>query len=210
VDYEPYQVITLTNVGSVRARELVRRHDVLKNFLLDMLSLDPVVAEDNAHRMEHAIDGETLERLVQFAEFVAHCPRGGRQWIESFRTFCEKNAPNEECERCVESCLKTIREMRKKEFQQQEDSSGNVPLSLLEPGEKGRVVKVGGEGPIRKKIVEMGLVPGTTIEVEKLAPLGDPVEFKVKGYHLSLRKEEAARVLIQELDEETDGGGLEK
>lgn len=210
VDYEPYQVITLTDVGSVRAKELVRRHNVLKNFLLNMFSLDPVVAEDNAHRMEHAIDGETLERFVRFAEFVAHCPRAGRQWIESFPTFCEKSAPNEQCERCVESCLKTIREMRKRQLQRREDSFGSVPLSQLEPGEKGRVVKVGGQGVIRKKIVEMGLVPGTTIEVEKLAPLGDPMELKVKGYHLSLRKEEAAGILIQQLDEKTGRGGSKK
>lgn len=207
VHYEPYEVITLTDAGLVHAKELVRRRNVLKNFLLNVLSLAPAVAEDNAHRMEHAVDAEALERLVRFAEFVEQCPRGGRQWIESFRTFCEKGAPTEECERCVESCLKAIRRMRREQLQQAGDSSGSVPLSLLEPGEKGRVVKVGGHGAIRMRIVEMGIVKGTTIEVEKLAPLGDPMELKVKGYHLSLRKEEAAGILVQHFQPETEKGG---
>jgi len=210
VHYEPYQVITLTDAGLVRARELIRRHNALKKFLLDVLSLDSVVAEDNAHRMEHAVDTETLERLVRFAEFVEQCPRGGRQWIESFRTFCDKGASAEVCERCVESCLETIREVRKKQLREGDDSSGNVPLSALQPGEKGRVVKIGGQGAIRRKIVEMGIVKGTTIELEKLAPLGDPMELKVKGYHLSLRKQEAAGILVQPMEAEKKKGGAKK
>lgn len=210
VHYEPYEVITLTELGWVRAQELVRRHNALKNFLLNVLSLDPVVAEDNAHRMEHAVDAETLERLVRFVDFMERCPRGGRQWMECFRTFCEKGPTSEECERCVESCLKAIRQARRNQKSQAGESPANIPLSLLEPGKKGSVVKVGGRGAIRKKIVEMGIVPGTTIEVEKLAPLGDPMDLKVKGYHLSLRKEEAAGILIQQLQDETDNGGSDK
>lgn len=206
VYYEPYQVITLTEAGLVRARELVRRHNVLKKFLLNVLSLDPALAEDNAHRMEHAVDAETLERLVRFAEFVERCPRGGRQWIKSFRSFCEKGAPTEDCERCVESCLQAIREVRRNEKPQAGHPSDNLPLSALEPGEKGRVIKVGGWGVIRKKIVEMGIVPGTVIEVERLAPLGDPMELKVKGYHLSLRKEEAEGILVQQVETQTKKG----
>ncbi len=206
VHYEPYQVITLTETGLARAKELVRRHNVLKNFLLNVLSLDPGVAEDNADRMEHAVDAETLERLVRFAEFMEQCPRGGRQWIESFRAFCEKGAPNEECERCVESCLEAIREARRMQPPQANDPSAGVPLSLLEPGEKGRVIRVGGWGAIRKRIVEMGIVPGTIVEVERLAPLGDPIELKLKGYHLSLRKEEAAGILVQQVEEATKEG----
>jgi DtxR family Mn-dependent transcriptional regulator len=210
VHYEPYEVITLTEAGRAHARELVRRHNVLKNFLLNVLSLDRAVAEDTAHRMEHAVDAETLERLVRFAEFVERCPRGGREWIESFQTFCVKGAPNEQCERCLESCLRAFRERRQKKAQDEGKSSGSVPLTALVPGEKGRVVKVGGRGAIRKKIVEMGIVPGTTIELERLAPLGDPMELKVKGYHLSLRKEEAVGILVEQVETRTDKGESRK
>ena len=210
VNYEPYQVITLTDAGLARARDLVRRHNALKNFLLNVLSLTPEVAEDNAHRMEHAVDAETLERLANFAEFVERCPRGGREWIELFRTFCEKGAPAEECERCLESCLKAVQKAARKTKEAVPESSTKVPLSSLLPGEKGRVVKVGGQGAIRRKIVEMGIVKDTVVEVEKLAPLGDPMDLKVKGYHLSLRKEEAAGILVQPVEPQAGKGGPKK
>jgi len=210
VHYEPYEVITLTEAGLARAKEQARRHTILKNFLLNVLSLDPHVAEDNADRMEHAVDAETLERLVRFAEFVERCPRGGKQWIELFRTFCEKGAPNEQCQRCLESCLEAIRQVRDETKPEATAAAEHVPLSELAPGEKGRVVKVGGQGRTRKKIVEMGIVRGTVVEVEKFAPLGDPMDLKVKGYHLSLRKNEAAGILIERDGSQEASGGQEE
>ena len=74
-----------------------------------------------------------------------------------------------------------------------------VTLDELEPGQKGRVLRIKGAGEINKRIVDMGLVRGTTVEVERVAPLGDPVEFRLKGYHLSLRKEEARSIWVEPL-----------
>jgi ferrous iron transport protein A len=71
------------------------------------------------------------------------------------------------------------------------------PLSQLQPGEKGVVAKVIGTGPIHRRIIDMGIVPGTMIKVEKYAPLGDPMEIKVKGFNLSLRKAEAATIQVE-------------
>lgn len=71
------------------------------------------------------------------------------------------------------------------------------PLKELEPNEKGKVVKVGGRGSVHRRLLDMGLVAGTEVEVERVAPLGDPIEVKVKGYHLTLRKEEAANIQIE-------------
>ena len=70
------------------------------------------------------------------------------------------------------------------------------PLSDLKPKEKGKIARVGG-GDIRRRILDMGVVPRTEVEVERVAPLGDPIEIKVKGYHLSLRKEEAANIYVE-------------
>jgi Fe2+ transport system protein FeoA len=70
-------------------------------------------------------------------------------------------------------------------------------LSELKPGERGKVVKVSGSGAVHRRILDMGVVPGAEIEVERVAPLGDPVEFKLLGYHLSLRKEEARNVHVE-------------
>ena len=71
------------------------------------------------------------------------------------------------------------------------------PLSDMEPGQGGMISKVGGSGPIRRRLLDMGLVLQAEIKVERVAPLGDPIEIKIKGYHLSLRKEEAANVYVE-------------
>ncbi len=70
-------------------------------------------------------------------------------------------------------------------------------LNQLEPGERATIVKVGGEGPVRRRILDMGVVSGAEIEVVRVAPLGDPVEFRIKGYNLSLRKSEAKSIQVE-------------
>ncbi len=69
-------------------------------------------------------------------------------------------------------------------------------LSELSEGEKGRIIASKGSGPIHKRLLEMGLVKGAVVEVEKVAPLGDPIEIKIKNYNLSLRKSEAKDILV--------------
>lgn len=71
-----------------------------------------------------------------------------------------------------------------------------VPLSTLQPGASGEVLQVLASGPIRQRLLEMGFVRGATLRVEKLAPMGDPMELVIKGYHLSLRREESACILV--------------
>ena len=69
-------------------------------------------------------------------------------------------------------------------------------LDELEPGRKARVVCVEGDAALRHRIMDMGLVPGTEVRLERSAPLADPVSFRVRGFELSLRRSEAAAVRI--------------
>jgi len=75
------------------------------------------------------------------------------------------------------------------------------PLSELRPKEKGTIVKVEGRGAIHRRILDMGMVVGSEVEVERVAPLGDPIAIKVKGYQLALRRQEAANVQVDVSDE---------
>jgi Fe2+ transport system protein FeoA len=70
-------------------------------------------------------------------------------------------------------------------------------LSELKPGQRGRIIKISGGGSIRRRILDMGVIKGANIEMERIAPLGDPIEVKIKGYHLSLRKEEASDIHVE-------------
>jgi Fe2+ transport system protein FeoA len=70
-------------------------------------------------------------------------------------------------------------------------------LSDLLVGQTGRIMKLATEGVFRQRLMEMGLVRGELIEVVRTAPLGDPVEYQIKGYRISLRKREARLVMIE-------------
>ena len=75
----------------------------------------------------------------------------------------------------------------------------NRTLATMRPGESGDISRVNGTGPIKRRIVDMGLVSGTRIDVLRFAPLGDPLEIKVKNFNLSLRKTEAATIEVSPL-----------
>ena len=77
-----------------------------------------------------------------------------------------------------------------------------VPLSTLRPGQHGVIVRLGAKGPLKRRLLDMGVVRGESIEVVRVAPLGDPVEFLLKGYRLSLRKKEAEQILVEVEDEQ--------
>lgn len=70
-------------------------------------------------------------------------------------------------------------------------------LDELKVGENARVVKILGTGALKRRLMDMGLTKNTTIEVKKYAPLGDPIEIRVRNYELTLRKKEANLVLIE-------------
>ena len=77
-------------------------------------------------------------------------------------------------------------------------------LNQLKPGDRATVIRMGGQGLARRRMMDMGLVPGTEVKVVRVAPLGDPVEFKVKGYSLSLRKSEAREITVEVPTEEDE------
>lgn len=84
-----------------------------------------------------------------------------------------------------------------KSFQDAEWGGVPVKLSQMKAGQEGIIRKVSGEPVFRRRLLEMGINRGSLIYVEKYAPLKDPVELVIKGYHISLRVEEAARVLVE-------------
>lgn len=72
-----------------------------------------------------------------------------------------------------------------------------MQLNEIKEGQRATVLRVGGNGALRRRILEMGILKGTEIYVEKYAPLRDPLELIVKGYHVSLRVEEAAQISVE-------------
>jgi ferrous iron transport protein A len=72
-----------------------------------------------------------------------------------------------------------------------------MTLKDLKPGQEGVVTSIGEKGPVRKRIMDMGVTPGAMVKVIKVAPLGDPIEINIRGYELSLRKSEASQIIVE-------------
>ncbi|MBW1962296.1 MAG: DtxR family transcriptional regulator [Deltaproteobacteria bacterium] len=193
INYAPYDLITLTLEGKAVAEDVIRRHETLRDFFVNVLAVSEKDAGEAACRMEHAVPKPILERLLQFAEFVELCPRGGSKWIAGFAHYCHSGDILDNCEKCTAIILDEIKKKKKGE----KKGMKTVNLKDLLPGQKARVVKIRSAGNINRRIVEMGVTQGTLIEMERVAPLGDPIDIKVKGYHLSLRKEEAEDINVE-------------
>ncbi|MCL1930195.1 MAG: ferrous iron transport protein A [Treponema sp.] len=73
-----------------------------------------------------------------------------------------------------------------------------MTLKDLPVGKSGTVAAVGGEKALRRRLLEMGITPGTTVTVKKAAPMGDPIELLLRGYVLSLRLQDAEKITIEE------------
>jgi DtxR family Mn-dependent transcriptional regulator len=196
VNYAPYDLVTLTPEGRTIAVDVVRRHEALRDFFIKVLAVDVKIADAGACKMEHEIPAEILERFILFVEFMESCPRSGVRWFREFGYACQsspEDEPGENCGRCA--ALEKLEDVKK------ERSSAIKKLSDMQTGERGRVVRIGGEGELHKRLVDMGMVSGSVVAVERVAPLGDPMDVKLRGYHLSLRKDEANLVDVNLLQE---------
>ena len=76
-----------------------------------------------------------------------------------------------------------------------------MTLNELKTGSSGIITAVGGDGPLRCRLLDMGLIPHTRVTLQKVPPMGDPIEIRVRGYELTLRVEEAQKIEVKEAAE---------
>jgi Fe2+ transport system protein FeoA len=76
-----------------------------------------------------------------------------------------------------------------------------MTLDMLNVGSRSKIIAVGGQGVLRRRLLDMGLTPRTPVLVRKVAPMGDPIEINIRGYELTLRKEDARNIEIMEVEE---------
>ena len=73
-----------------------------------------------------------------------------------------------------------------------------MTINDLQIGEQGTITHVGGEGALRLRFLDMGLIPGTAVRLQKVAPMGDPIQIQIRGYELTIRREDAKMIHIAE------------
>jgi len=96
VAHQRYGDVELTPEGARIAEDVYRRHVTLRSFLVNILNLDPKVAEEDACRLEHSLSPTSLERLAKFEEFVLNCPRGEPEWLKGFNYYFEHGERDKE------------------------------------------------------------------------------------------------------------------
>jgi DtxR family Mn-dependent transcriptional regulator len=191
VNYAPYDIITLTAEGSTLAREISRRHEAIKDFFVNILLVDEDEADDASCKMEHVISNRILDRIISFVEFIQICPRGGMEWIKGFRRFCDSG---DSCESSIGNCLE---DLKKKRRQFRNGNIEEVLLRQMAAGQKGKILRIKGRGKIAKRLAELGVTSGSLVEVERQTSQEDKIEVKVRGYRLSLKNEEAAKISVE-------------
>lgn len=104
INYAPYEVVTMTEAGKEIAEDVIYRHESLKKFFIDVLAVDEALAEDAACKIEHTAPRQIIARMVKFTKFLALCPRGGKEMIEGFSSYCESGRLTGACNLCATQC----------------------------------------------------------------------------------------------------------
>ena len=108
INYAPYEAITMTPQGKIVAREVIRRHNALKKFFVEVLAVNEATAERGACRFEHTAPAEIIEQMMKFSKFLDVCPRGGKDLLNGFADFCAKGRTRVNCDECISQCLENI------------------------------------------------------------------------------------------------------
>lgn len=188
ISYDPHQYITLTRTGIEKAKEIVRRHEVLRRFLVRILQVDQAVAEENACRMEHNLDPDVTEKLVEFMEFIEMCPVDQRRWLDDLTEGCE------DCISCLEEAKKTIRERVKA---QELALAEGMTLAEAEPGTQMVIDSLEGSDTFKAQMSDKGLSCDVIAEVEEKDAESGTIQLNVKGYHITLDQDQAARIRVK-------------
>ncbi len=171
--HEKYGYIELTYEGVKAAKDIFERHKKITFFFTQVLNVKKDIAIQDACNIEHYLHKETYENLIKFMNYINNTEKFSSNWLNDFKKYSKRDL---------------IRSRSKK-----------MKLSKLKTGEKGIIKKVTGDISLKQRLLSMGILPNERISVEKVAPLGDPIDISIKSYHLTLRKTEADLIIVEKL-----------
>ncbi|MGC4115019.1 MAG: metal-dependent transcriptional regulator [Myxococcales bacterium] len=186
VRYERREYIALTPTGEEAGRRVLTRHRLLTRFFEEVLGMEKKAAGEQACAMEHSLTDEAMDRLVRFFEFVGNCP----SVVEQFRRAQPSAGGKASCAHGpvnIEGCATCM--ARKDE--------PTMSLADLKAGQSGVVTQVGATGALRQRLLDMGILPNTTIDLERFGLGGDPLWIRCHGARLALRRAEAKAIRVR-------------
>ncbi len=188
IKYDPHQYITLTSKGLFQAKEIVRKHEVLKRFLVRVLQVEENTAEDNACRIEHHLDPEVIDKLISYVEFTETCPVDQTGWLDGASDRCDN------CAHCLEEAQ---RKMLERVEAQKAALEYGMKLSEAEVGSQIMVDRITGPAGIIAGLTEGGLESGVIAQIEGKDTTSGNMSINIKGYHVKLNLFEASHVFVK-------------
>jgi DtxR family transcriptional regulator, Mn-dependent transcriptional regulator len=182
VDYQPYQGVTLTPKGFEIAEKMTRKHRLLERFLHDILKIGKDKVHKEACAMEHALSEETERALCQTLKAPDKCPDD-----EQLIPPCNlKFSTCDECQKSEEDLEKIGKR-----------NQNVVSLSTLKKNQESKIAFIRGDKKVLHRLQDMGLTPGASIKISRIAPLNGPVEIAVRGCRLALGDEIVSNVFVE-------------
>jgi DtxR family Mn-dependent transcriptional regulator len=186
VRYERREYIALTPSGEEAGRRVFSRHRLLSRFFEEVLRMPPKSASEQACLMEHSLTDESMDRMVSFFEFLAACPSVVESFHQCPMVHGKKGADltgplPDFCTHCS----------KKKEVPA-------MTLADVRTGHCAVVTKINTAGALRQRLLDMGVLPGTSIDVERVGLGGDPLWVRCQGARLALRRTEAHSIQVRQ------------
>jgi DtxR family Mn-dependent transcriptional regulator len=185
VEYSPYHGAHLTDKGFRIAEKITRKHRLLERFLHDVLRIGKDKVHVEACEMEHALSDDAEESLCRFLNHPDKCP-------DDDKIIPACDMPFSSCEECVAVHKKGLEEVGKR-------NRNLVSICALKEGDQGRVSFIRGEHKVLQRLLDMGLTPGTSVSILRVAPLRGPIEVGVRGSKVALGQDIATNVFVDSL-----------
>ena len=192
VNYSPYQGATLTAKGFVLAEKMTRKHRLLERFLHDFLHIGKDKVHLEACAMEHALSDETERALCQSLKAPSKCPDDGKIIPACNLGFAS-------CDQCRQSPGDSAEHVGLRR-------ANVVPIASMKEDQTGEIAFIRGPNKTLRRLLDLGLTPGTKVRVLRVAPLKGPVEIAVRGSRLALGDQIACNVFVEDFSRAAPGG----
>jgi DtxR family Mn-dependent transcriptional regulator len=190
INYSPYQGVTLTAKGFEIAEKMTRKHRLLERFLHDVLKIGNDRVHKEACEMEHALSDTTERAMCQALKSPDICPDD-----ENIIPPC--NLRFSSCKECYNwgDSLEKVGPRK----------TSVISLSALKEKQEATIAFIRGDNKALRRLLDLGLTPGTKISVSRIAPLKGPVEIAVRGSRLALGNRVLCNVFVEKLTNESGG-----
>ena len=183
VRYSPYRGTTLTDKGLRIAEKMTRKHRLLERFLHDILKIGESMVHKQACEMEHSLSDQAEVALCQFLKHPHRCP-------DDHMIIPPCDLPFSSCKECLERYADGVDRVERR-------GENLTSIGDLREHDVGKVAFIRGDRRVLQRLLDMGLTPGTSISVVKVAPLKGPIEVAVRGSKLALGRDIACTVFVE-------------